>query len=156
GIAELRANKRDNATDILNASDAQLRSVEEGVLPIEEQSQTCTTNIDTPAEQQLPALAAIKSTSETRIIPSQAKIDSIEIQENFDFELLAETLKELEVSISTISKTKDEQLLELRKKLSSLTTLVKGAIGLEILQSATIKDKLQEVKDKETELKEKR
>src|SRR5690606_19254865 len=65
-------------------------------------------------------------------------------------------LKELEVSISTISKTKNEQLLELRKKLNNLTTLVKGAIGLEILQSATIKDKLQEVKDKEAELKEKR
>ena len=60
----------------------------------------------------------------------KSKIDNIEIQENFDFELLAETLKNIEESISTISKTKNEQLLELRKKQNNLTTLVKGAIGL--------------------------
>jgi len=63
----------------------------------------------------------------------------------------ASPLKEIEESISTISKTKNEQLLELRKKLNNLTTLVKGAIGLEILKSTSIKDNLQEVKDKETE-----
>jgi wobble nucleotide-excising tRNase len=65
-------------------------------------------------------------------------------------------LQEIEESISTISNAKNEQLSEFRKKQNNLTTLVKGAIGLEILQSATIKDKLQEVKDKEIDLKEKR
>ena len=65
-------------------------------------------------------------------------------------------MKELEESILVISKTKNEQLLELRKKQNNLTTLVKGAIGLEILKSVTIKDKQKEVKVKEIEVKEKR
>lgn len=65
-------------------------------------------------------------------------------------------MKETDESISTISKTKNEQLLDLRKKLNNLTTLVKGAIDLEILNSVTIVDKQKEVKEKEIDLEEKR
>ncbi len=155
-IAEFKENKRHKATEKLKQFREQLQSLLESIKAIEKESKTYTTNIGNEIDQHFSSISEKKQTIETLIISCQSKIDNIEVQENFDFELLAETLKELEVSISTISKTKNEQLLELRKKLNNLTTLVKGAIGLEILQSATIKDKLQEVKDKETELKEKR
>ena len=49
-------------------------------------------------------------------------------------------------SILIISNSKNEQLAELRKKQNNLTTLVKGSIGLEILKSTTIKDKIKQIK----------
>ena len=155
-IAEFKENKRHKATEKLKQFREQLQNLFESIKAIEKESKTYTTNIGNEIEQHFTAISAKKNTIEAIINSCQKKIDNIEVQENFDFKLLAETLKELEESISTILKTKNEQLLELRKKLINLTTLVKGAIGLEIQQSATIKDKLQEVKDKEAELKEKR
>ena len=155
-IAEFKENKRHKATEKLKQFREQLQSLLESIKAIEKESKTYTINIGNEIEQHFTAISAKKNTIEAIINSCQKKIDNIEVQENFDFKLLAETLKELEESISTILKTKNEQLLELRKKLINLTTLVKGAIGLEIQQSATIKDKLQEVKDKEAELKEKR
>lgn len=155
-ITQYKENKRHKATEKLKQFREQLQSLLESIKAIEKESKTYTINIGNEIEQHFTAISAKKNTIETLITSCQSKIDSIEIQENFDFKLLAETLKELEESISTILKTKNEQLLELRKKLNNLTTLVKGAIGLEILKSTSIKDNLQEVKDKETELKEKR
>ncbi|MBP8041601.1 MAG: AAA family ATPase [Bacteroidales bacterium] len=155
-ITQYKENKRHKATEKLKQFREQLQSLLESIKAIEKESKTYTINIGNEIEQHFTAISAKKNTIETLINSCQSKIDSIEIQENFDFKLLAETLKELEESISTILKTKNEQLLELRKKLINLTTLVKGAIGLEILKSTTIKVKLQEVKDKEIDLKEKR
>ena len=155
-IAQYKENKRHKATEKLKQFREQLQNLFESIKAIEKESKTYTTNIGNEIEQHFSSISAKKQTIETLIISCQSKIDNIEIQENFDFELLADTLKELDESLLTISKTKSEQLLELRKKQINLTTLVKGAIGLEILQSVTIKDKLQEIKDKETELKEKR
>jgi len=155
-ITQYKENKRHKATEKLKQFKEQLQNLFESIKAIEKESKTYTINIGNEIEQHFTAISAKKNTIEAIINSCQKKIDNIEVQENFDFKLLAETLKELEESISTILKTKNEQLLELRKKLINLTTLVKGAIGLEIQQSATIKDKLQEVKDKEAELKEKR
>lgn len=155
-IAQYKENKRHKATEKLKQFREQLQSLLESIKAIEKESKIYTTNIGTEIEQYFTAISAKKNTIETLIISCQSKIDNIEVQENFDFELLAETVKELDESISTISKTKNEQLLELRKKQINLTTLVKGAIGLEILNSVTIKDKQKEVKDKEIDLKEKR
>lgn len=154
-IAEFKENKRHKATEKLKQFREQLQNILESIKAVEKESKTYTTNIGNEIDQHFSSISEKKQTIETLIISCQSKIDNIEVQENFDFEFLAETLKEIEVSISTISKTKNEQLLELRKKQNNLTTLVKGAIGLEILQSATIKDKLQEVKDKEIDLKQK-
>lgn len=155
-IAEFKENKRHKATEKLKHFREQLQNLLESIKAIEKESKTYNTNIGNEIEQHFSSISEKKNTIETLITSCQSKIDNIEIQENFDFELLAGTLKELEESISTISKAKSEQLLELRKKLNNLTTLVKGAIGLEILKSTTIKVKLQEVKDKEIDLKEKR
>lgn len=155
-IVQYKENKRHKATEKLKQFREQLESLLESIIAIEKESKTYTTNIGNDIEQHFSSISEKKQTIETLIISCQSKIDNIEVQEIFDFELLAETLKELEESLSIISKAKNEQLLELRKKQNNLTTLVKGAIGLEILQSATIKDKLQEVKDKEIDLKDKR
>lgn len=155
-ITQFKENKIHKATEKLKQFREQLQSLLESIKAIEKESKTYTINIGNEIEQYFTAISAKKNTIETLITSCQSKIDNIEIQENFDFKLLAETLKELEESISTISKTKNEQLLELRKKLNNLTTLVKGAIGLEIQKSGTIKNKLKEVKDKEIDLKEKR
>lgn len=155
-IAEFKENKRHKATEKLKQFREQLQSLLENIKIIEKEAKTYSTNIGTVIEQHFTAISSKKSTIESLITSCQSKIDKIEIQETFDFELLAETLKVIEESISSITKTKSEQLSELRKKQNNLTSLVKGAIGLEIIKSAPIKDKLTEVKDKEVDLKEKR
>ena len=155
-IAEYKENNRHQATEKLKQFKEQLQSLLESIKTIEKESKTYTINIGNEIEQHFTKISTKKNTIETLIIFCQSKIDNIEIQENFDFEVLAKTLKELEESISAISKTKNEQLLDLRNKSINLTTLVKGAIGLEILKSATIKEKQKEVKVKELDLKEKR
>lgn len=154
-IAEFKVNKRHKATEILKQFKEQLQSLLEDIKIIEKESKTYSTNIGTEIEQHFTAISKKKSTIDSLITSCQSKINKIEIQETFDFELLAETLNEFEDSITTINKTKSDQLSELRKKQTNLTTLVKGAIGLEITRSAPIHDKLKAVKDKEVELKEK-
>lgn len=155
-IAEFKENKRHKATEKLKQFREQLQSLLETIKIIEKEAKTYSTNIGTEIEQHFIAISSKKSTIESLITSCQSKIDKIEIQETFDFELLAETFKVIEESISGITKTKNEQLSELRKKQNNLTTLVKGAIGLEIINSTTIKDKFKEVNEKEVDLKEKR
>ncbi len=155
-IAEFKENKQLKATEKLKQFREQLQSLLESIKIIDKEAKTYSTNIGNEIEQHFTAISSNKSTLESLISSCQLKIDKIEIQYTFDFELLDQTLKVIEESISSITKTKIEQLSELRKKQNNLTTLVKGAIGLEIIKSTTIKDKLKEVKDKEVELKEKR
>tara|TARA_R110001592_G_scaffold174368_2_gene413198 strand:+ start:3174 stop:5321 length:2148 start_codon:yes stop_codon:yes gene_type:complete len=155
-IAEFKENKRHKATEKLKQFKEQLQSLLDGVNIIEKETKTYSTNIGIDIEQYFTAISEKKNTIESLITSCQSKIDKIEIQKTFDFEILAETLKVIEESISSISKAKHELLLELRKKQNNLTTLVKGAIGLEIRKSATIKEKLKEVKDKVIDVKEKR
>jgi wobble nucleotide-excising tRNase len=155
-IAEFKENKRHKATEKLKHFREQLQILLESINIIEKESKTYSTNIGTEIDQNFTAISAKKSTIESLATSCQSKISKIEIQETFDFELFTETLEMIEESILSISKAKNEQVLELRKKQNNLTTLVKGAIGLEIIKSATIKDKLKEVKDKEVDLKDKR
>jgi wobble nucleotide-excising tRNase len=155
-IAEFKENKRHKATEKLKQFKEQFQSLLESIKTIEKESKTYTTNIGNEIEQHFSAILEKKKTIDSLITLCQSKIDNIEVQENFNFDLLTKTLKEIDESILTISTTKNEQLLGLIKKQNNLTTLVKGAIGLEILKSVTIKDKQKEVKDKEIDLKEKR
>lgn len=155
-IAEFKENKRHKATEKLKQFREQLQNLLEAIKITEKEAKTYSTNIGTEIEQYFTTISSKKSTIESLISLCQSKIDKIEAQEIFDFELLTETLKITEESISSITKTKNEQLSELRKKQNNLTTLVKGAIGLEIIKSVHIKDNLKEVNDKEIELKEKR
>lgn len=151
-LSEFKENKRHKAIEKLKYFREQLQSLLENVESIEKESKTYTTNIGIEIEKHFSAISTKKNTIEALIASCQSKIDNIEGKEGFEFEILKETLKELEESISTISETKKEQLSDLRIKLNNLTTLVKGAIGLEIQGSATLKEKLQDVKDMEIDL----
>jgi wobble nucleotide-excising tRNase len=155
-ISEFKENKRHKATEKLKQFYKQLERLLDSIYTIEQESKTYSINIGTEIEQHFSAISAKKRVLKSLIISCQSKIDKIEIQENFDFVLLADTLKEIEDSVTTITRVQKEQLSELRKKQNNRDTLVKGAIGLEIIRSATIKDRLKEVKDKEDELQEKR
>ncbi len=155
-IAKFKENKRHKATEKLKQFYKQLERLLCSIYTIEQESKTYSINIGTKIEQHFSTISGKKSTFTSLISLCQSKIDKMGIQESFDFVLLADTLKEIEDSITIITKTQKEQLSELRKKQNNRGTLVKGAIGLEIIRSATIKDRLKEVQDKEDELEEKR
>lgn len=129
-IAEFKENKRHKATEKLKQFKEQLQNPLKTIEIIEKEVKTYSTNIGADIEQYFTKISSKKNTIESLIISCQSKIDKIEIQETFDFELLAETLKVIEESISNITKAKSQQLSELRKKQNKLTTLVKGAIYL--------------------------
>ena len=152
-IAQYKENKRHKATKKLNQLREQLDSILESIRIIEIESKSYITNLGIEIEKYFSEILKKKEIVETFVISCQSKIDNIEIKQNFDFELLAETLKELECTIKIISDIKNEQLLELRKRQINLTSLVKGAVGLEIIQSKTIEDKQKEVKKLEIEIK---
>ncbi|MDO6761736.1 AAA family ATPase [Tamlana sp. 2_MG-2023] len=155
-IAEYKENKRHKATEKLKHFREQLQSLLDSIRIIEKESKTYSTNIGIEVEQNFTEIAEKEGIIDSLITSCQLKIDNIEIQESFDFVLLAETSKVIEESIFTLTKTKSEKLAELRRKQNNLTTLVKGAIGLEILKSSTIEEKRKEVKDMVVYLKEKR
>src|SRR5574344_323886 len=94
-ITQYKENKRHKATEKLKQFREQLQSLLESIKAIEKESKTYTINIGNHIEQHFTAISAKKNTIETLITSCQSKMDNIEIQENFDVELLAETLKEL-------------------------------------------------------------
>jgi wobble nucleotide-excising tRNase len=149
---QYKENKRQKAIEILKEFEIQLQNILDSIKSIEKESKNFSINIGNEVEQHFTAISEKKSEVESLIALCQTKIDKIEIQENFNFELLAEILKVIEESILKVNKRKNDQLSELRKKQNNLTTLVKGAIGLEIKKSETLKEKVNEVKVKEDEL----
>lgn len=155
-IAKYKENKRHKAIEKLKIFKEELQNILESIRIFEQEFKSYSTNIGNEVEQYFTSIIGKRIKVQSLLISCQLKIDNIEIQENFDFILLTEILEEIEESITTINKIKSGQLLELRKKLINLTTLVKGAIGLEIAKSATIKEKLKEVEIKEGEIKDKR
>ena len=155
-LTKYKENKRHKATEILKKLREQLQSTLDSIIVIEKETKTYSTNIGNETDKYFTIISEKKNAIDSFIILCQSKIDNLEIKEHFNFKFLTETLREIENSISTISNSKNEQLSQLRKKQNNLTTLVKGAIGLEILKSTTIQEKINEVKNKEVELKEKR
>jgi wobble nucleotide-excising tRNase len=151
-LTRYKENKKHKATKKLKLLREKLQSLLDDIRVIEKETKMYSTIIGTEIEQYFTAISAKKRAIESLSDSCQSKIDKIEIQENFDFELLAETLEVIEKSISSISKNKNEQLQELRNKQNNLTDLVKGAIGLEILKSTTIKNKFKEFKNKQVEV----
>lgn len=151
-ITQFKENKRHKATEKLKQFKEELENLLESIKLIEKECKTYSTNIGSEVEQYFTTITEKKVKVQSLINSSQSKIDKIEIQENFDFNLLAGILEVIDNSRITINKIKSDQLLELRMKLNNLTTLVKGAIGLEIVKSVTIKEKLQEVKVQVVEL----
>lgn len=152
-ITQYKENKRHQATEKLIQFRDKLKSFEQDIKAIDKESKTYSTIIGDGINQYFSAISEKKKAIDVLITSCQSKIDNIEVQESFDFELLTETIKETGESILTIAEIKNQQLLELITKQSYLTILVKGAIGLEILNSAYIKEKQKEFKIKEIDLK---
>jgi len=155
-IAQYKENKKHKATEKLKQFREQLQNLLESIKIFEKESKTYSTNIGNEVDEFFTAITVNKSKVEFLITSCQSKIDHIENQENFDFKLLTGILEVIDESTTSINKIKSNQLLALRKKVNNLTTLVKGAIGLEIVKSTTIKEKLREVKLKDLEIKDKR
>ncbi len=154
-ITHYKENKRHKATIKLKQFREQLQEFLESIYTIQKETKTYSTNIGNEVEQYFTTITEKENDIQFLINSCQSKIDKIEIQENFDLELLTAILQKIEDSIVNINKIKNEQLSELRKKLNNLTTLVKGAIGLEISKSTNIKDKLKDVEIKVREVKDK-
>ena len=155
-ITHYKENKRHKATIKLKQLREQLQFFLESINTIQKETKNYSTNLGNEVEQYFTTITKKENDIQSLINSCQSKIDKIEIQENFDFELLAGILQKIKDSIVNINKIKNEQLSELRKKLNNLTTLVKGAIGLEITKSVSIKDKLKDIGIKEGEIKKKR
>ena len=155
-INQYKENKRHKATEKLKQFKEQLQNQLSNVELFEKESKTYTTNLGNAVEQYFKAITSKKNEVEILITSSQSKIDEIESGVDFDFEKLANISDIIEGSITSINKLKNDQLSELRKKQNNLTSLVKGAIGLEIAKSNIIKEKLKDIKVKEGELKIKR
>lgn len=155
-INQYKENKRHKATEKLKQFRETLQNLLDSIKLIEKESKTYSTNIGDEVIQFFTTITVKESEVESLITSCQSKIDKIESQVNFDFKLLTEILEAFDQSITTINKIKSDQLFELRRKQNNLTTLVKGAIGLEIVKSVIIKDKLKEVKIKEEDIKVKR
>lgn len=154
-LNQYKENKRHKATEKLKQFKERLQNLFENIELFEKESKIYITNVGKEVEQYFTIITTKKNEVKTLINSSQSKIEEIESQVNFDFKLITEILEGIEVSITTINKIKSDQLIELRKKQNNLTTLVKGAIGVEIVKSSIIKDKLKEVKLKDDELKSK-
>lgn len=151
-IAQYKENKRHKSTEKLKNFREHLQYLLESIKIFEKESKTYSTNIGNEVEQYFTKITEKKNEVHSLIISCQSKIDKIEIEEIFDFKLLSDILEVIDESTVTINKMKSDQLLDLRKKVNNLTTLVKGAIGLEVVNSATIKTKLKEIKLKDGDI----
>lgn len=155
-ISQYKENKRHKATEKLKQFKEQLQGLLENIELFEKESKTYITNIGESLKEYFEIIITKKNIVTNLINSIQLKIDEIENEENFDFEKLAKTSDALENAIIKINKVKNDQLIDLRKKLNNLTTLVKGAIGLEISKSVYITEKLKNISDKDEILKKKR
>ncbi len=155
-INQYKENKRHKATEKLKQLKEQLQSLLKNIEHFNKESKNYTTNVGNDIEKYFEAIILKKNEVENLITSCQSKIDKILSEVDFDFEELAIISNLIEESISKINKVKNDQLSELRRKQNNLTSLVKGAIGLEITKSNNIKEKQKEVKVKEGELKSKR
>ena len=155
-INHYKENERHKATEKLKQFKEQLQNLFESIELFEKESKIYSTNIGNEVVEYFTTITEKKNEVETLITSCQSKIEEIKSQENFDFKLLTEILEGIDESIININKIKNNELIELRRKLNNLTTLVKGAIGLEIVKSTIIKDKLKELKLKEDSIKDKK
>jgi hypothetical protein len=155
-ITQYKENKKHQATEKLKQFKKELQNLFESINLFEKESKNYAAIIGNVVDQYITRIIEKKNKIDSLITTCQSKIEKIENQEHFDFQLLTEILNEIDESITYINTIKIYQITKLRKKHLNLTSLVKGSIGLEIVKSVIIKDKLKEVKLKDDELKEKR
>jgi len=152
-IQQWKENKKHKAIEIIKSFKEQLQKSQKEIELIENTSKTYISIVGNSVEKDFQSIINSKRHVENLVIILQCKIDKIESEVVFDFEELESISSTIRTSISTIKAEKDKQVTELRKKQNNIEVLVKGAIGLEVKNSQPIKDKLQEIEKKESELK---
>ena len=152
-LEEYNENKKYKAIEKIKAFEKQLQTFLKGVETIKNNSQTYIVIVGNAIEKDFQNIIDSKKDIDALIFSVQSKIEKIENDVDFDFEKLKSISDTIITSISVIKTEKDKQLIELRKRQNSLETLVKGSIGLEIVNSQSIKNKRQEIVIKEKDLK---
>lgn len=155
-LIQYKENKRHKAIKELKTFSEKLQTILKGIVIIEKTSKSYIAIIGDVIDEYFTTISSKKKDIEDLKNSLQTKIDNIEEISDFDFKRLASVINDTKNAISSITKEKEKQLKTLRIKQSNLTTLVKGAIGLEIISSSSIKDKLKQIETKEKELKTKK
>jgi len=151
-IEQYKENKKHKSIEKIKSFKGQLEKLKEEIEAIEMSSKTYTAIVGNAIEDYFRNIIDSKDDIEPMVISIQDKINKMENDVNFDFEKIESRLDIIKSSIFAIKTKKDSQLTELRNKQNNIEILVKGAIGLEIKNSQTIKDRLQEMKIKAADL----
>jgi wobble nucleotide-excising tRNase len=152
-LEQYKENKKHKAVEKIKSFKEQLQIFLKEIETIKSNSKTYIAIVGNVIEKDFQNIIDCKGDIDTLVISIQSKLEKIEKDINFDFEKLKYITDTIKTSIINIKTEKDKQLTELREKQSNLEILVKGSIGLEIINSISIKNKLQEIKDKEIDLK---
>jgi wobble nucleotide-excising tRNase len=152
-LEKYNENKKYKAIEKIKAFEKQLQTFLKEVETIKNNSQIYIVTVGDTIGKDFQNIIDCKNDIDALILSMRSKIEKIENDVNFDFEKLKSISDTIITSISAIRAEKDKQLIELRKKQNSLETLVKGSIGLEIVNSQSIKNKRQEIMIKENDLK---
>lgn len=151
-IEQYKENKKHKSIEKIKSFKGQLEKLKKEIEAVEMNSKTYIAIIGSIIEDDFRNIIDSKNDIEPLVVSIQDKINKIENDVNFDFEKIESILDIIKSSISAIKTKKDNQLAELRDKQNNIEILVKGAIGLEIKNSQTIKDRLLEIESKETDL----
>jgi wobble nucleotide-excising tRNase len=154
-IEQYIENKKHKAIEKINSFKEHLQGLQKEIEKIESTSKTYIAIVGNTLEKEYQCINDCKKDLEFAENSIQSKIDRIENIVNFDFEKLNTMSSKIKISISTIKDKKDTQLTELRKKQNNLEILVKGAIGLEIINSQSINGKVTKIEIREADLKNK-
>jgi len=152
-LEQYKENKRHKAIEKMKLFNKQIQIFKEGIETIEKYSKTYIAIVGNTIEKYFKDIIDCNSNIDTLIVSIQNKIEKIDNDIIFDFNKIKSTTDIINTAITNIKTEKEKQLAELRKKQSNLETLVKGSIGLEIIKSSSIKNRIKEINTKEADLK---
>lgn len=152
-LEQYKDNKRHKAKNKLIGFKKQLQTLKNDIGKINELNKTYIAIIGSGVNQDFEVIQSVLVDIDLFINPIQNKIENLDDDEVFDYERFQILLKNLENSVKKIDDLKNKQLSDYRNQESKFSTIVKGAIGLEIINSSSFKDKLKEIRAKEANLK---
>jgi len=151
-IEQYKENKRHKAIEKMTSFIVRMQKLLKEIEDIENNSKSYIAIVGNIIEKYLLNIIGCKNNINTLIASIQNKIKKIDDDINFEFEKVKSISDIINTAITNIKNEKDRQLTELRKKQNNLEILVKGSIGLEIINSLNIENKMQDIKIKEANL----
>lgn len=152
-LEQYKDNKRHKAKNKLIVFKEQLQTLKDYIGKINELNKTYIAIVGSGANQYFEEIKSTISDIDSIFNPIQNKIDNLDNNVVFDYVKLKLLLEKLYTSEKNINDLKNQQLSDFRKQESKFSTIVKGAIGLEIINSNIVKDKREEIEKKEADLK---